>query len=192
MLGSQPNRRPPRRRRSCTVCWRGAEGTDAAADHARSACAPGVAQGGGAEGRNCFVPNVHGGRLSADSVQWLLAKHAQVAGESCPSLKSKRLSPASSTLALLVETTVRRITVAVTSPAGCPCRRWPRTSPRLEAAVAGDSARAVASLDAASGPDRQGEDEIGAAIALGAEDTVETDLARSAKRDGGAADCGRR
>ena len=40
-----------------------------------------------------MFPNVHGGRLSADSVQSLLAKHVQVAGESCPSLKSKRVSP---------------------------------------------------------------------------------------------------
>ena len=31
--------------------------------------------------------------LSADNVQSLLAKHVQVAGESCPSLKSKRVSP---------------------------------------------------------------------------------------------------
>jgi site-specific recombinase XerD len=36
---------------------------------------------------------MHGGRLSADSVQSLLAKHVRVAGESCPSLKSKRVSP---------------------------------------------------------------------------------------------------
>ena len=40
-----------------------------------------------------MFPNVHGGRLSADSVQSLLAKHVRVAGESCPSLKSKRVSP---------------------------------------------------------------------------------------------------
>src|SRR3984885_7722220 len=40
-----------------------------------------------------LFPNVHGGRLSADSVQSLLAKHVQIAGESCPSLKSKRVSP---------------------------------------------------------------------------------------------------
>jgi integrase/recombinase XerD len=40
-----------------------------------------------------LFPNMHGGRLSADSVQSLLAKHVQVAGESCPSLKSKRVSP---------------------------------------------------------------------------------------------------
>jgi site-specific recombinase XerC len=40
-----------------------------------------------------LFPNVHGGRLSADSVQTLLAKHVQVASEHCPSLKSKRVSP---------------------------------------------------------------------------------------------------
>jgi hypothetical protein len=32
-------------------------------------------------------------RLSADSIQSLLANHVHVAGESCPSLKSKRVSP---------------------------------------------------------------------------------------------------
>jgi integrase/recombinase XerD len=40
-----------------------------------------------------LFPNVHGGRLNADSVQSLLAKHARVASKSCPSLKSKRVSP---------------------------------------------------------------------------------------------------
>jgi integrase/recombinase XerD len=40
-----------------------------------------------------LFPNVHGGRLSADSVQSLLAKYVPVATESCPSLKSKRVSP---------------------------------------------------------------------------------------------------
>ena len=45
------------------------------------------------KGGTALFPNVHGGRLSADSVQSLLAKHVQVAGESCPSLKSKRVSP---------------------------------------------------------------------------------------------------
>ena len=44
------------------------------------------------EARALF-PNVHGGRLSADSVQALLAKHVRVASESCPSLRSKRVSP---------------------------------------------------------------------------------------------------
>jgi site-specific recombinase XerD len=45
------------------------------------------------KGGNALFPNVHGGRLSADSVQSLLAKHVQVASENCPSLKSKRVSP---------------------------------------------------------------------------------------------------
>jgi site-specific recombinase XerD len=40
-----------------------------------------------------LFPNVHGGRLSADSVQSLLAKHVRVAGATCPSLASKRVSP---------------------------------------------------------------------------------------------------
>ena len=44
-------------------------------------------------GANALFPNVHGGRLSADSVQSLLAKHVRVASESCPSLASKRVSP---------------------------------------------------------------------------------------------------
>ena len=34
-----------------------------------------------------------GGRLSADSVQSLLAKHVRAASKKCPSLKSKRVSP---------------------------------------------------------------------------------------------------
>ena len=45
------------------------------------------------KGGTALFPNMHGGQLSADSVQSLLAKHVQVAGESCPSLKSKRVSP---------------------------------------------------------------------------------------------------
>ncbi len=40
-----------------------------------------------------MFPNVHGGRLSADTVQSLLAKHVRVACERCPSLASKRVSP---------------------------------------------------------------------------------------------------
>jgi hypothetical protein len=36
---------------------------------------------------------MHGGRLSADSVQSLLAKYVKVAAENCASLKSKRVSP---------------------------------------------------------------------------------------------------
>jgi integrase/recombinase XerD len=45
------------------------------------------------KGARALFPNLHGGRLSADSVQALLAKHVAVASESCPSLKSKRVSP---------------------------------------------------------------------------------------------------
>ena len=40
-----------------------------------------------------MFPNVHGGLLSADSVQSQLAKHVEVARESGPALKSKRVSP---------------------------------------------------------------------------------------------------
>lgn len=36
--------------------------------------------------------NVHRGRLSADSVQFLLGKHVHVAHKSCPSLKAKSVS----------------------------------------------------------------------------------------------------
>jgi integrase/recombinase XerD len=44
-------------------------------------------------GASALFPNVHGGRLSADSVQSLLAKHVRAAREKCPSLTSKRISP---------------------------------------------------------------------------------------------------
>lgn len=44
-------------------------------------------------GASALFPNVHGGRISADSVQALLAKHAHAASERCPSLASKRVSP---------------------------------------------------------------------------------------------------
>ncbi|CAH2900052.1 MAG: Integrase/recombinase, RitC [uncultured Paraburkholderia sp.] len=40
-----------------------------------------------------LFPNVRGGRLSADSVQTLVAKHTRSAGERYPSLTSKRVSP---------------------------------------------------------------------------------------------------
>jgi integrase/recombinase XerD len=43
-------------------------------------------------GAKALFPNVHGGRLSADSVQALLTKHV-VASENCRSLASKRVSP---------------------------------------------------------------------------------------------------
>jgi integrase/recombinase XerD len=45
------------------------------------------------KGATALFPNVHGGRLSADSVQSLLTKYVRVASESCPSLPSKRVSP---------------------------------------------------------------------------------------------------
>ena len=44
-------------------------------------------------GATALFPNVHGGRLSADSVQSLLAKYAQVARATCPPLASKRVTP---------------------------------------------------------------------------------------------------
>jgi site-specific recombinase XerD len=44
-------------------------------------------------GANALFPNMHGGRLSADAVQSLLAKYTRVACERCPSLASKRVSP---------------------------------------------------------------------------------------------------
>ena len=44
-------------------------------------------------GADALFPNLHGGRLSADSVQSLLAKHVRVASKNCPSLASKRVSP---------------------------------------------------------------------------------------------------
>jgi site-specific recombinase XerD len=44
-------------------------------------------------GAKALFPNMHGGRLSADTIQALLAKYVRVAKESCPSLASKRVSP---------------------------------------------------------------------------------------------------
>ena len=44
-------------------------------------------------GAGALFPNVHGGRLSADSVQSLLTKHVRTASARCPSLASKRVSP---------------------------------------------------------------------------------------------------
>ena len=44
-------------------------------------------------GASALFPNIHGGRLSADSVQTLLAKHVRVASARCPSLATKRVSP---------------------------------------------------------------------------------------------------
>jgi len=40
-----------------------------------------------------LFPTMHGGRFSADAVQYLLAKHAVKASQLCPSLKGKKISP---------------------------------------------------------------------------------------------------
>ncbi len=45
------------------------------------------------KGATTVFPSLHGGRLSADSVQAMLARHVATAIPSCPSLKSKRVSP---------------------------------------------------------------------------------------------------
>jgi site-specific recombinase XerD len=45
------------------------------------------------KGAVALFPNVHGGRLSVDSVQSLLAKHVRAASANCRSLRSKRVSP---------------------------------------------------------------------------------------------------
>ena len=44
-------------------------------------------------GAKALFPNVHGGRLSADSVQALLAKYVRLASKNCRSLASKHVSP---------------------------------------------------------------------------------------------------
>ncbi|MCP3733241.1 site-specific integrase [Sphingomonas sp. MG17] len=44
-------------------------------------------------GASALFPNMHGGRLSPDAVQFLLAKHVRSARERCPSLYHKRVSP---------------------------------------------------------------------------------------------------
>lgn len=40
-----------------------------------------------------LFPTIHGNRLSADSVQYLVKKHTAVAGIQCPSLKQKHVTP---------------------------------------------------------------------------------------------------
>jgi site-specific recombinase XerD len=44
-------------------------------------------------GAKALFPNIHGGRLSADAVQYLLGKYVRIASARCPSLKKKRVSP---------------------------------------------------------------------------------------------------
>lgn len=40
-----------------------------------------------------LFPNVRGGRLSSDAVQYLVSKYSAIAGQMCPTLKSKRVTP---------------------------------------------------------------------------------------------------
>jgi integrase/recombinase XerD len=40
-----------------------------------------------------LFPNIHGGRMSADAVQYLVAKHTAAARLQCPTLKDKHVSP---------------------------------------------------------------------------------------------------
>ncbi len=47
----------------------------------------------GRRGAQVLFPNVNGGRLSVDAVQYLIAKYVKVASEQSPSLKPKRVSP---------------------------------------------------------------------------------------------------
>lgn len=47
----------------------------------------------GRHGADALFPNMHGGRLSPDSVQAFLAKYVRAASKNCPSLASKRVSP---------------------------------------------------------------------------------------------------
>jgi site-specific recombinase XerD len=44
-------------------------------------------------GSDALFPTIHGGRLSADAVQYLVAKYTPIARLHCPSLKHKRVTP---------------------------------------------------------------------------------------------------
>ena len=47
----------------------------------------------GEDGASILFPSARGGRLSADAVQYLVAKHAAAAQQTCPSLIDKHVSP---------------------------------------------------------------------------------------------------
>jgi integrase len=47
----------------------------------------------GVRGSTKLFPNVHGGGLSPDAVQRLLARHVATAMQPCPSLRRKRVTP---------------------------------------------------------------------------------------------------
>ena len=42
---------------------------------------------------HALFPNLHGGRLSSDAVQYLLGKYVVIARQRCPSLRQKRVTP---------------------------------------------------------------------------------------------------
>ncbi len=44
-------------------------------------------------GSDALFPTIHGDRLSADAVQYMVAKYVPVARLQCPSLKHKRVTP---------------------------------------------------------------------------------------------------
>src|SRR6202790_4609359 len=47
----------------------------------------------GPQSTQTFFPNVRGGRLSSDAVQYMVSKYSAVAGQKCPALKLKRVTP---------------------------------------------------------------------------------------------------
>ena len=47
----------------------------------------------GQENTRILFPNAGGGRLSADTVQYLVSKYAAVAGRTCPTLSTKHITP---------------------------------------------------------------------------------------------------
>ncbi len=47
----------------------------------------------GAKATNVLFPSSRGDRLSADAVQYMVAKYAKAAGKKCPSMTRKRVSP---------------------------------------------------------------------------------------------------
>jgi integrase/recombinase XerD len=64
-----------------------------AADIARAGRPPSLVREPARRGASALFPNVHGRRLSADTIQSLLAKYVRIASERCPSLAAKRVSP---------------------------------------------------------------------------------------------------
>jgi integrase/recombinase XerD len=46
-----------------------------------------------ARGGRFLFPNIHGGRLSTDAVQYMVKKYVSIASRACPSLKAKTVTP---------------------------------------------------------------------------------------------------